>query len=88
MVLPQRFQTSRPGLLVSWREQLATDGGELRDGLESGGGEGSGREGGAIEGGLMEVKVQRKRTAAVWARLEVSEADLEQEGVDGGLVLL
>ena len=95
-LLPQRFQTSRRGLLVSWLAQLAARVGEAGAGLasESEGGEGGGMvEGGSKEGdgtemgGAMEVKVQRRRSAVVLGRLAVSEAGLGREGGDGGLLL-
>ena len=88
-LLPQRFQTSRQGLWVSWLAQLATKLGEPGDGLarELRGGEGGAMEVVAMEGGATEVRVQTKRIAAVWGHLGVSEAGLEQEVGDGGLLL-
>ena len=98
-MLPQRFQTSRQELWVSWLAQLVTRVGEPGDGLASelGGGEAGEMEGGAMEGGemevnameggAMEVREQRRRTAAVGGRLAESEAGLGQEGGDGGLLL-
>ena len=82
-LLPQRFQTSRQGLLLSWRAQLATGEGEPGDGLVR---ESEGEGGGAMGGGGMELRVQRRRTAAVGIHLGVSEADLGQEGVGGELL--
>ena len=84
-LLPQRFQTSRQGLWVSWLVQLATKLGEPGDGLAH---ELRGGEGGAMEVVAMEVRVQTKRIAADGDHLGVSEAGLEQEGGDGGLLLL
>ena len=92
-LLPQRFQTSRQGLLLSWRAQLATGEGEPGDGLvresegEGGGAMGGGGVGGGgMARGGMDVRVQRRRTAAVGSRLGVSEADLGREGGGGGLL--
>ena len=82
-LLPQRFQTSRQGLLLSWRVQLATGEGEPGDGLVR---ESEGEGGGGMARGGMEVRVQRRRTAAVGSRLGVSEADLGREGGGGGLL--